>query len=202
MRVPMKTLNSASVLIALLAVAACSDHAAAPTEASIRLPAVTASASASPLTGFGFNGSASGFPTGTSAVALNGGGSFDPATASNTVPTITRGVAGGGFSCTSSVTTGPLTGCATDEGVRWDTVQLLASTSFRCFPGDIARPATISDHRVILLADFYRAGDANDESFTAQMIVSDTDLAEDIQGEQNLWVQGVGCGTAVVHFSR
>src|SRR4029453_7590947 len=105
-------------------------------------------------------------------------------TASNTVPTVTRVVAGGGFSCTSSVTSGPLTNCATGEGVRWDTVQLLASTSFRCFAGDIARPATTSDNRVVLLADFYRAGDANDESFTAQMIVSETDLAEDIPGEQ------------------
>src|ERR1043166_1994313 len=37
--------------------------------------------------GFGFNGSASGFPTG--AVTLTGGGAYDPATASNTVPTET-----------------------------------------------------------------------------------------------------------------
>ena len=47
-----------------------------------------------------------------------------------------------------------------------------------------------------------RAGDANDESFTAQMIVSATDIAPDIPGLQNLWVQGVGCGTAIVNFSN
>ena len=52
------------------------------------------------------------------------------------------------------------------------------------------------------MADFYRAGDGNDESFRAQMIVSATDIADDIQGLQNLWVQGVGCGTAIVHFSN
>jgi hypothetical protein len=41
-----------------------------------------------------------------------------------------------------------------------------------------------------------------DESFTAQMIVSSQDLAPDIAGVQNVWIQGVGCGTAVVNFNR
>jgi hypothetical protein len=54
----------------------------------------------------------------------------------------------------------------------------------------------------VLQADFYRAGDGIEESFTAQMIVSATDIAPDFQGLQNLWVQGVGCGTAIVHFSN
>lgn len=53
----------------------------------------------------------------------------------------------------------------------------------------------------MLLADFYRAGDGDDESFTAQMTVSDGDLAPNIPGVQNLWVQGVGCGTAIVNFN-
>ncbi len=47
-----------------------------------------------------------------------------------------------------------------------------------------------------LHADFYRAGDANDESFIAQIIVSQDDIASDIPGVQNVWVQGVGCGAA------
>jgi len=54
----------------------------------------------------------------------------------------------------------------------------------------------------VLQADFYRAGDGNDESFHAQMIVSATDIAPDVPGLQNLWVQGVGCGTAIVNFSN
>ena len=33
------------------------------------------------------------------------------------------------------------------------------------------------------------------------MIVSDGDLAPGIDGIQNLWVQGVGCGTAIVNFN-
>jgi hypothetical protein len=33
------------------------------------------------------------------------------------------------------------------------------------------------------------------------MIVSDTDIAPDVDGIQNLWVQGVGCGTAIVNFN-
>jgi hypothetical protein len=32
------------------------------------------------------------------------------------------------------------------------------------------------------------------------MIVSTRDIADDINGVQNVWVQGVGCGTATVHF--
>jgi hypothetical protein len=34
------------------------------------------------------------------------------------------------------------------------------------------------------------------------MIVSDTDIDPDMPGLQNLWVQGVGCGTAIVNFSN
>jgi hypothetical protein len=60
------------------------------------------------------------------------------------------------------------------------------------------KPASTGDGRVVLQADFYRAGDGNDESFTAQMIVSETDIAPGV----NLWVQGVGCGKAIVHFSH
>src|SRR5437868_829946 len=44
---------------------------------------------------YGFNGDASGFPTG--AVRLTGGGSYDPSTASNIVPTETSVVSSGGF---------------------------------------------------------------------------------------------------------
>ena len=149
--------------------------------------------------GFGFNGSVKGFPTGE--VRLTGGGSFDPATAKNTVPTRTSVVAAGGFDCTATVAQGFLAGCAAGEGVRWDTAQLLESTGFKCTGSDAAKLATTDDHTAVLLADFYRAGDGNEESFTAQMIVSDGDLADDIEGVQNLWVQGVGCGTAIVNFN-
>ena len=53
---------------------------------------------------------------------------------------------------------------------------------------------------MVLQADFYRAGDANDESFTAQMIVSETEIAPDDFPGANMWVQGVGCGTGIVNF--
>src|SRR6266705_3454629 len=77
----------------------------------------------------------------------------------------------GGFRCTSDVRQDPLTTAVTDQ----DTV--------------------------VLLADFYRAGDGNDESFTAQMIVSAGDIAPDIAGIQNVWIQGVGCAPGIAHFS-
>ena len=71
---------------------------------------------------------------------------------------------------------------------------------FKCSLPETLKPATTSEHTVVLKADFYRAGDANDESFTAQMIVSDEDLDRLTPGTQNLWIQGVGCGTGVVNF--
>ena len=160
-----------------------------------------ASFSAGGRSAFGFNGNASGFPTG--AVRLTGGGSYDPATASDVIPTETTVVhSSGGFDCTDPIAQGPLTGCQKGEGVRWDTEQLLASTTFKCTLADAPKPATTSAHTAVLLADFYRAGDGIHESFTAQMIVSDSDLAPGIDGIQTLWVQGVGCGVANAHFNE
>lgn len=157
-----------------------------------------------PQGAFGFNGGAiSGFPTG--AVSLTGGGAYDLAT--DFVHSA------GGFSCLEDVRQGPLSvsinpndpgPCLAGEGVRWDTAKLLSSTTFKCTgaSGELLKTAETSNTTAVLQADFYRAGDGNDESFTAQMIVSATDIAPDIPGLQNLWVQGVGCGTAIVNFSR
>ncbi len=158
----------------------------------VPLGASSALASA-PGVGFGFNArDVSGFPTGS--VSLTGGGAFD--LSASTIH------AGGGFSCTHEVDQLFLAGCLQGQGVRWDTDTVLASTGFKC-TGAVAeapKTATTGADTVVVQADFYRAGDANDESFTAQMIVSTQDLAGDIQGIQNVWVQGVGCGAATVHF--
>jgi hypothetical protein len=161
--------------------------------------AATPSGNPSPDAGFGFNGVVSGFPTGR--VSVNGGGTFDLASG------FVR--SSGGFSCLQDVRQGPLSvsvnpddqgPCLAGQGVRWDTAQLLRSTTFKCTgaAAEGLKTATTSDTTVVLQADFYRAGDANDESFTAQMIVSATEIAPGV----NLWVQGVGCGNATVHFSN
>jgi hypothetical protein len=144
--------------------------------------------------GFGFNATdISGFPTG--AATLTGGGSYNPV--------IGFVHSAGGFRCTSDVGQGPLAGCLAGEGVRWDTVDLRRSTSFKCTGATAESLKTVStdENTVGLDADFYRAGDGNDESFTAQMIVSDDDLAPDIGGIQNVWIQGVGCASAIANFS-
>jgi hypothetical protein len=155
--------------------------------------AATASAATGNV-GFGFNArDISGFPTGSA--TLTGGGSYNPV--SGFVHSA------GGFRCTSTIGQGPLAGCLSGEGVRWDTVDLLRSTTFKC-TGAAAEPlktATTDENTVVLLADFYRAGDGNDESFTAQMIVSADDIAPDITGIQNVWIQGVGCASAITNFS-
>jgi hypothetical protein len=182
-------------LVALAALLGCSDGSA-PTQP--LQPAFAAGG----RSGFGFNGTVRGFPFG--AVFLTGGGSYDASTASNTIPDEETSVkSGGGFRCTEPVAQGPLTGCAKGEGVRWDTVQLLASTptGFKCNGADALKNANTDAGTVVLLADFYRAGDGVDESFTAQIIVSESDIADDIPGVQNLWVQGVGCATAITNFN-
>ena len=144
--------------------------------------------------GFGFNArDISGFPTGSA--TLTGGGSYNPVTGFVN--------SGGGFRCTSNIGQGPLAGCLSGEGVRWDTVELRRSTTFKC-TGSAAEPlktATTNENTVVLLADFYRAGDGIDESFTAQLIVSADDIAPDIAGTQNVWIQGVGCASAIANFS-
>jgi hypothetical protein len=201
----MKAMTAGLLVLAAIGAAACSDHPKdpmAPAYSTAGGPVVAADVAHAPgdRTGFGFNGSASGFPKG--AVILTGGGSFNVATASNVTSDTTDVRSGGGFSCADSVGQGPLTGCAKGQGVRWDTAQLLASTQFKCSLSDGLKPAATDDSTVVLLADFYRAGDGNDESFKAQMIVSERDLAPLIPGDQHLWVQGVGCGDAVVNFSK
>ena len=192
----MKPQYLGKLLIAALALTACADQSTAPAAISTRLPvAAAAGIAGGSQVGFGFNGTAG-------VVILTGGGSFDPATASNIVPTDTKAVGGGGFSCTDNISAGPLANCVAGEGVRWDTVQLLASTNFRCSASDIVRHASTGNRTAVLIADFYRAGDGNEESFTAPMIVSADDIAEDLPGVQNVWILGVGCGAAIVNFSR
>jgi hypothetical protein len=148
----------------------------------------SAAIAAGPNTSFAFNARGVG-----GAVALTGGGTFG----SSTQPAHS----GGGFSCTSPVSSGPLAGCQTGEGVRWDSETLLTGTNFKCVANEALKPVSTSADTVVLHADFYRAGDGIDESFNANMFVSTRDIDDDIPGVQNVWVQGVGCTTAAVHFS-
>jgi hypothetical protein len=153
----------------------------------------SAAGATGPNVGFGFNArDIKGAPTG--AVRMTGGGSFDASTGAVH--------AGGGFRCTSSVNQGPLTGCLAGEGVRWHAAQLLPSTPFKCIGGEEAlKTGTTDQDTVALRADFFRAGDGNNRSFTANVIVSATDIAPDIAGVQNAWVQNVGCATSIANFS-
>ena len=142
-------------------------------------------------TGFGFN--APNVTGGSGSVFLTGGGAFN--SSSGFVHSA------GGFKCTTTVRSGPLSGCLGGQGVRWDS-QSLTTTGFKCTASDAVKHASTADDTVVLAADFSRAGDGNHESFNANMIVSTQDIALDVPGVQNVWVQGAGCGTAVVHFSH
>ncbi len=151
----------------------------------------TISAAAQAKNAFGFNApNIAGFPTGV--VELTGGGAYD--LANNFVQS------GGGFRCIRTVDQAPLTGCLEGQGIRWDTVAILSSLKFKCTAADVAQTATTSDNTVVLLADFYRQGDGNEESFpNVPMIVSAVDLPG--HSGKNVWIQGVGCGSAVVNFN-
>ena len=144
--------------------------------------------------GFGFNAAnISGFTTG--AVFLTGGGAYVPGT--------TFVHSSGAFRCTQTVSQGPLNGCLAGQGVRWDTVGLLASTDFKCTQSSAEplKTATTSSNTVVLVADFYRQGDGDEESFTAKMFVSEVDQDPATPGVQNVWIQGVGCGAAIANFN-
>jgi hypothetical protein len=152
------------------------------------------SASATGKESFSFNARViSGFPGGRS-VELTGGGAY-------ILPDFVH--AGGSFGCLSDISAGLFSGCQTGQGVRWDTDTVLERTTFKCTGAatEALKAAETGDKTVVLLADFYRQGDGNDESFTAQMIVSDTDLDPVADGVQNIWIQQVGCGTANVNFN-
>jgi hypothetical protein len=155
---------------------------------------LVSTASATGRESFSFNAPViSGFPGGRS-VELTGGGAY-------ILPDFVH--AGGSFGCLSDISAGLFTGCLTGQGVRWDTDTVLKSTTFKCTGAatEALKAAETGDKTVVLLADFYRAGDGNVESFTAQMIVSDTDLDPVADGVQNIWIQQVGCGTAIVNFN-
>jgi hypothetical protein len=163
-----------------------------------------AGAASSSRVAVGFNApSIAGFKPG-GEVFITGGGAYDPATASNAHPESAFVHSNGGFRCVQGVQQGPLQGCLSGQGIRWDTDGLLQSTRFKCTGAatEAAKTAVTDEHTAVLLSDFYRAGDGNDASFQGvQVIVADHDLAPDIDGLQNIWIQQVGCGTANVNFS-
>ena len=102
---------------------------------------------------FGFNAaSIRGFPTGEA--RLTGGGAYDPKTGFVQ--------SAGGFRCLEDINQGPLKGCKAGEGVRWDTVELLPFFNFKCTGAatEALKKAVTDDNTVVLLADFYRQGDA------------------------------------------
>jgi len=140
---------------------------------------------------FAFNAaSVSGISTGE--VALAGGGSYS----------LGAGLAkaGGVFRCLADIDQGPLNGLKAGEGIRWDVAELLPSTTFKCSGGAVEKTASTDNKTVVIRAHFYRAEDGDAASFTATMIVSARDLDPDHRGTQNVWIQGVGCGNAIVSF--
>ena len=145
----------------------------------------------SPQRSFNFNASnVSGFAN--AAVFITGGGTFDP------VAGVVK--AGGAFHVTQDITVGPLAGVKAGETVRWDSDELVRSFGIRCNGAETVRTVSTGDRTVVMNADFYRAGDGNQASLHAVMFVSADDQDADLSGNQTVWIQGVGCGDALVNF--
>jgi hypothetical protein len=134
--------------------------------------------------------SISGFPSGE--MFLSGGGTFDPQSGFLRVR--------GSFRCTQDIAQGPLAGCRAGDGVRWEGANIVPSTGFLCTgaTGEAVKTATTDGSTLVMQAEFYRQGDGVLPSFRGRMIVSTVDLDPDQPGLQNIWVEGLGCGTATV----
>jgi hypothetical protein len=173
-----------STLLRLLAVSAIGLLAvvAGATTASAAVPQHTAFAFVSPHI--------AGAPTGS--VAMVGSGIYDTSTGSLH--------ATGAFQCTDSVAQGPLAGCLGGQGTHWNSTTLNATQRFVCGT-DAPKTVTTDGQTVAFNASFFRAGDVT-PSFHANVIVSAHDIAPDVQGVQNTWIQGVGCGSALQVFTN
>jgi len=126
-------------------------------------------------------------------VAMSGVGNYDTPTG----PLQATGL----FRCTDAVAQGPLAGCLSGQGVRWTSTTLNATQRFVCGT-DAAKTATTDGQTVAFNADFFRFGDFGAPSFRANIIVSAHDIAPDVPGIQNTWIQGVGCGSALQVFAN
>lgn len=125
------------------------------------------------------------------AVLMTGGGRFDPRTGS---------LHGGGrFLCTTDITQGPLAGCRAGEGVRWEALEILPSSGFKCSAEEPLRTAVTDDDTIVMKVRFYRQGDGATASFTANVFVSAVDEDPDQPGNQTVWIQQVGCAEAIVN---
>jgi hypothetical protein len=122
------------------------------------------------------------------AAFLTGGGSYDPQSGS------LHG--GGGFRCTSDITSGPLAGLRAGEGTHWDASALLPSSGFKCDGADPLKTAVTDDDTIVMQVRFFRQGDGAIPSFTAKVFVSAADENPDVPGIQTVWIQGVGCADA------
>lgn len=127
-------------------------------------------------------------------ITLSGRGSYDAS--SGLVQ------AGGSFVATENITSGPLAGLRAGEGVRWRATQLLAESGFKC-GGSAAEPlktAVTGEDTAVMQVEFHRAGSGANAMPPAKLFVSRLDLDPDAPGVQNIWIQGVGCGSAPVEF--
>lgn len=119
--------------------------------------------------------------------SLAGGGSFDPGSGLLQVRGTLR-LAGG-------VAGGPLAGLRAGDRVRWEGANILPSVSYTAGAG-AERTAVTDGAALVLHAEFHGAGDG--ATRRAKMILATADLDPDAPGTQNLWIEGLGCGTAAI----
>ena len=165
---------------------------------------VVPASAASGQVGVGFNAPAiSGFQPG-GKVFLSGGGAYDPRAHPIPIPRMHPYTRTAASAVSKTSDRAPSRAACKGRASAGDSEGLLASTGFKCTgaASEAGKTAVTNEHTAVLLSDFYRAGDGNDASFkNVKVIVADHDLAPDIDGIQNVWIQQVSCGTARINFS-
>jgi hypothetical protein len=131
----------------------------------------------------------------TGAAQIAGGGSFE--VGRNHVQ------GAGAFRCTQSFEQWPLLGCLAGEGVRWSANELLTSVWFQCsgVAGESFKQAFTGAAAVVILVDFYLHPGGEFPTATKRVIFADSDIAPDVTGVQNVWIEGVGCGAGRIAFN-
>lgn len=125
-------------------------------------------------------------------LTLTGGGSFDSRSGLLQVR--------GGLRCTRDVAQGPLAGCRAGDDVRWEGANIIPTLTPTGTEAGPEQTAVTDASTLVMQAEFFRRGAGAAAAHRAKVIVSSADLDPGQPEVQNVWIEGVGYGSAVVSF--
>lgn len=125
-------------------------------------------------------------------ISLTAGGTFEPRSGLLQIR--------GALRIARAFVNGPLAGRPAGESLRWEGANIIPSLAIDAdgTEGGAARPAVTDGTTLVLQAELFGPGDRVSASQRAKMIVSASDLDVAQDGVQNVWIEGVGFGSAEV----